>query len=436
MANARILQEAIMKLLSKVDSSPMTPGNTKPNMTQMLTNDLAAPRSLPLADDIPVSGVRDEVVNQGDIFRGMPNVSNELPTVRDTVATEMLAKRLGLKVGKSQRRIPPNTSTGTKQIPENQNGTGPQGFDGTSDNELLGVADVNYNQYQKALLEEKGYERPSSVFDGQHEAQGGSMPLAGDSPNPLREQNLESLMKSIDDEGRTSRPIKGKLEKIRAANKRKESEIDFEGDAVTKETARINMLMQDGALPVNEANKEIRAFGVNDNVNKYVQTVTERFDDTFDEKFQGLKMDGTKTKSKHYNTAKIQKSFASVIRDKKKELSQAAKVVRNGNATDDARRAAIAKIKEIDSWVSDPQVGSQGSLPLGASATSNPSNRGPQIEDLESLAFSRTGPELAQQRKIHAQQGPNNAKFGKSGKLLGDDGVKELRNPTFPNVLN
>ena len=279
MANARILQEAIMKLLSKVDSSPMTPGNTKPNMTQMLTNDLAAPRSLPLADDIPVSGVRDEVVNQGNIFRrGMPNVSNELPTARDTLATEMLAKQLGLEVGKSQRRIPPNTSTGTKQIPENQNGTGPQGFDGTSDNELLGVADVNYNQYQKALLEEKGYERPSSVFDGQHEAQGGSMPLAGDSPNPLREQNLESLMKSIDDEGRTSRPIKGKLEKIRAANKRKESEIDFEGDAVTKETARINMLMQDGALPVNKANKEIRAFGVNDNVNKYVQAVKERFE--------------------------------------------------------------------------------------------------------------------------------------------------------------
>ena len=149
----------------------------------------------------------------------------------------------------------------------------------------------------------------------------------------------------------------------------------------------------------------------------------------FGEKFQGLKMDGTKTKSKHYNTAKIQKSFASVIRDKKKELSQAAKVVRNGNATDDSRRAAIAKIKEIDSWISDPQVGSQGSLPLGASATSNPSNRGSQIEDLESLAFSRTGPELAQQRKIHAQQGPNNAKVGKSG-------VKELRNPTFPNVLN
>ena len=101
MANAKILQEAIMKLLSKADSAPMTPGNTRPNMNQMLTNDLAAPRSLPLADDIPVSGVRDEVVNQGDIFRGMPNVSNELPTARDTLATKNLAEQLGLEVGKS-----------------------------------------------------------------------------------------------------------------------------------------------------------------------------------------------------------------------------------------------------------------------------------------------------------------------------------------------
>jgi hypothetical protein len=54
----------------------------------------------------------------------------------------------------------------------------------------------------------------------------------------------------------------------------------------------------------------------------------------------------------------------------------------------------------------------------------------------DSIEFSRSMDELSQQRRIQAQQGPNNAKLGKSGELLGDDGVKELRNPTFPNVLN
>jgi hypothetical protein len=499
MANAKILQEAIMKLLSKIDSSPMTPGNTKPNMNQMLTNDLAAPRSLPLADDIPVSGVRDEVVNQGDIFRGMPNVSNELPTARDTLATKNLAEQLGLEVGKSPRRIQPSTRTGTKSLPSNETGPGPSTLSesmsepfnpldesvrskytidkleskmeelrGTVPNDVLeetamDALDAERNALTQANKSFKGktVEQRTKIQEGRKRAavQGNQKYMTrgnytDDAPAPnhiFGEAEPSPINKGDYDlkeltAGKTSVPIPGKLRNIREARKREDAGIDLEGEQYTKdvndiEQIMVNEITSDPLFPnvrhpksatMKALSSTAQTRKVDGNINGYIQDVYNRF---------GIKgsMDDPRNVGL-FDINKIKKAYKqgtteSAIRDKYNELGKAADDARNPNLSDVQRRQALNTIKDIDEWLtSGGDAVAKGSY----KAFDNPgkSNVGIRNPNIEALAFQRTPEELSQARRIQAQQGPNNAKLGKSGELLGDAGVKELRNPTFPNVLN
>jgi hypothetical protein len=490
MANAKILQEAIAVILSKIDDAKSS----------------HAPFVSPEAKALALQR------------------KQSVAPLRSPVPDQPIPSQL-------EGSIP--TEPATKQVPYKQKGEGAQPYDSLTEDDILGIApsreevpipqrrsddvyiepqtkDLSAKEKKRLKSNKEGelsYKEQMDIFRGKPGDKKSVRNSIDDQAklyestvarqnrnNPIEDPageklTLDRLLESEQELSRTQRANpngRKSNNRLRVSKIRENEQLDNLGMSQEEMRMRDEVNRIKGAVdnakrtqaekqleaqstgqnePIKEPNYEAKirasakAFGVKENLNSDIQDMYNRLD----EMFPGFKRD-TPNGNEFYELnplngkpipgAKLKggkdASMASRLNDVKGRMANLAERARA--ETDPVLLANIKReLDKIDTEFFGTRS-TQETRQMGS--TINPESNVQRIRQFDSegerftddfttgevpqdsIEFSRSMDELSQQRRIQAQQGPNNAKLGKSGELLGDDGVKELRNPTFPNVLN
>ena len=313
------------------------------------------------------------------------------------------------------------TSTARKPVPTKKaKGEGPAPNDSLTPNEAVGVAEPNYNQYQQAAKEASEDARLVDPFDNTSPLDPAYQKGGLTADNNIGQHLIDEL-----DASQAQRNRIGAVEanpnvqkpgpqKIRDASQLETLGRSQDEQRMLDEAARVkfhaDQATAKGANNVPErVASSAKQFGKTENINAYVQDVFSRFKEMFDTNALG--------------GARTQGSAASVLRDNFKQLSQDARNIRNPNLKDADVDAILARIVEADNkltgatnTIDDIKLDWEiGDIPIENSAQSikRVDDLGEDFTDFiapnrtdAGVEFSRTYPELSQQRIAQAQQGP------------------------------